>query len=80
MIISSCSSPQSQENTTETNQAVSEMIFPDQDWQTVTPESQRIDAEKLEEAVQYLADHCFEDKVEELMIIRNGYVIYQGDS
>ncbi|MEM9832266.1 MAG: serine hydrolase [Bacteroidota bacterium] len=79
-IISSCSSPQTQDNTTETNQAALEMIFPGKDWQTATPESQGINSEKLEEAVQYLADHCFEDKVEELMIIRNGYLIYQGDS
>jgi CubicO group peptidase (beta-lactamase class C family) len=78
--IYSCSSPQPQKNTAETNQTTAEMIFPDEDWQTATPESQGIDSEKLEEAVQYLADHCFEDKVEELMIIRNGYVIYQGDS
>ncbi len=75
----SCSSPQTQQNT-EAIQTTSEMIFPDEDWQTATPESQGLDAEKLEEAVQYLAYHCFEDKVEELMIIRNGYVIYQGDS
>ncbi|WKN46264.1 serine hydrolase domain-containing protein [Tunicatimonas pelagia] len=80
IILSSCSPPQPQENATETTPATSEMIFPDEDWQTATPESQGIDAEKLEESVQYLADHCFDDKVEELMIIRNGYVIYQGDS
>ena len=56
------------------------MVFPAQDWQTASPESQGFDRQKLEDAVQHLADYCFEDKVEELVIIRNGYLIYQGDS
>ena len=56
------------------------MIFPDPDWQTASPASQGFDSARLEEAVRYLAEHCFDDQVEELIIIRNGYLIYQGDS
>ncbi len=68
---------QAAENTTN---AAPPIVFPVADWETATPESQGFDAQKLEQAVQYLAEHCFEDKTEELMIIRNGYLIYQGDS
>ena len=78
--LGSCSSPSSSQNPPEVPPPTTEMIFPNPDWQTATPASQGFDSAALEEAVQYLADHCFEDKVEELMIIRNGYLIYRGDS
>ena len=73
-----CSSPQS--SPPEAGQSVSVMTFPDERWPTASPEDQGFDAQKLEDAVRYLADHCFEDQTEELMIICNGYLIYQGDS
>jgi CubicO group peptidase (beta-lactamase class C family) len=73
-----CTAPQASPN--EINEPTPEMIFPVEDWQTAAPESQGFDTQKLEEAVQYLAEHCYDDQVEELMIIRNGYLIYQGDS
>ena len=78
-IISGCSSS-SQSAKDQPLESTSEMVFPAEDWQTATPASQGFDAKKLEEAVQYLAEHCYEDQVEELMIIRNGYLIYRGDS
>ena len=80
VLLSRCASPQSREAPSETAQSASEMIFPNSDWQVASPASQGFDSARLEEAVQYLAEHCFEDKVEELMIVRNGYLIYQGDS
>ncbi len=78
--LGSCTNPRSEQRTPEMMQRTSTMTFPAEDWPTATPERQGFDPKKLEAAVQYLADHCFEDKVEELMIIRNGYLIYQGDS
>ena len=68
------------QETFKTTQITNAMIFPGEDWLTATPERQGFDPTKLKAAVQYLADHCLEDKAEELMIIRNGYLIYQGDS
>ncbi len=80
ILLVSCSSPQSPQSPLETVRPTSAMVFPANDWHTATPESQGFDPQKLEDAVQHLAGYCFEDKVEELMIIRNGYLIYQGDS
>jgi CubicO group peptidase (beta-lactamase class C family) len=55
-----------------------QMVFPGVDWQTVTPESQDIDSALLNQAVNYLTNQSNENGTDELMIIRNGYVVYQG--
>lgn len=54
-------------------------VFPGNDWQTASPESQRVDAAKLDEAIHFLKDNSGGDGVSELVIIRNGYLIWQGD-
>lgn len=58
----------------------SESIFPIEDWQTATPESQGIDSKKLNEAIEYLKENSGKDGVRELVIIRNGYLVWQGDN
>ena len=58
--------------------ASSEMIFPGERWQEATPEAQNVDSAKLEAAVSYLKDHSGSDGVKELVIIRNGRLIWKG--
>jgi CubicO group peptidase (beta-lactamase class C family) len=58
--------------------AASEMTFPGERWQEVSPESQGVDSARLETAVSYLKDHCGSDGVTELLIIRNGCMIWKG--
>jgi len=54
------------------------MVFPGQDWQQARPEAQGIDSAKLKEAVSYLESNSGSDGVKELVIIRNGYMIWTG--
>ncbi|MBL7185046.1 MAG: serine hydrolase [Phycisphaerae bacterium] len=54
------------------------MVFPGEDWQQVKPEAQGLDSAKLEQAVSYLKDNSGSDGVKELVIIRNGYMIWKG--
>jgi len=54
------------------------MVFPGQDWQQVRPEARGVDSAKLKQAVSYLEANSGSDGVKELVIIRNGYVIWKG--
>jgi CubicO group peptidase (beta-lactamase class C family) len=54
------------------------MTFPGEQWREVTPESQGVDSAKLNEAISYLKDHSGSDGVTELVIIRNGCMIWKG--
>ncbi len=56
------------------------MVFPDRQWQEATPESQGLDAARLERAVAYLKDNSGKDGVTELVIVRNGYLILNGSN
>jgi len=59
--------------------AVSEaMVFPGKDWRETRPETQEVDSAKLKEAVSYLEKHSGSDGVKELVIIRNGCMIWKG--
>ena len=58
--------------------AAPEMTFPGRQWQEVKPESQGVDSAKLDEAVSYLKGHSGPDGVTELVIIRNGCMIWKG--
>jgi len=55
-----------------------QMVFPTENWQQVTPESQGVDSDKLATAARYLSEHSGPDGVKELVIIRNGYLIWKG--
>jgi CubicO group peptidase (beta-lactamase class C family) len=57
-----------------------ERIFPAKEWEEATPESQGVDSAKLREALVYLAENSGSDDVKEVVIIRNGYLIWKGDS
>ena len=56
----------------------SSVVFPGERWQTATLESQGVDATKLCDALDYL--HANSDGIgtDETVIIRNGYLIWQG--
>jgi CubicO group peptidase (beta-lactamase class C family) len=53
-------------------------VFPGAQWQEATAESQGIDSKKLKAAISYLEDNFGRDGVKELVIIRNGYLIWKG--
>jgi CubicO group peptidase (beta-lactamase class C family) len=55
-----------------------QMIFPRGTWQTATPESVLVDSQKLQAAIQYLDQTA--DSIEEMLIVRNGRVIWQGNN
>jgi CubicO group peptidase (beta-lactamase class C family) len=54
------------------------MTFPEEHWQEAKPEAQGIDSTKLNAAVSYLKDNSGSDGVKELVIIRNGVMIWKG--
>jgi len=54
------------------------MVFPGQSWQETEPEAQGVDSNKLKAAVSYLKDNSGSDGVKELVIIRNGRMIWKG--
>lgn len=56
----------------------SDMAFPGADWEAVRPESQGVDARKLEEAIALLRSHAPRDGVGELAIVRHGRLIHAG--
>ncbi|MHC4580610.1 MAG: hypothetical protein ACYS14_04080 [Planctomycetota bacterium] len=56
------------------------MVFPGEDWQQVKPEAQGVDSAKLKAAVSYLENNSGSDGVKELVIIRNGYMVWKGPS
>ncbi len=55
-------------------------VFPSTEWVEKTPEALGVNGEKLQVALDYLASESGEDGLEEVFIVRNGYVIYKGDS
>ena len=56
------------------------MVFPSDVWNEKTPEELDVDSDKLHVALNYLASESGEDGLEEVFIVRNGYLIYKGDS
>jgi len=54
------------------------MVFPGKDWEEATPESQGMDSAKLNAAISYLKNNSGRDGVRELVIIRNGYMVFKG--
>jgi len=54
------------------------MNFPEEHWQETKPETQGVDSAKLKTAVSYLKDNSGSDGVKELVIIRNGSMIWKG--
>ena len=55
-----------------------QVVFPDGEWQEATPESQGVDSVKLNEAIDYLHADSGGVGAAELVIVRNGYIIWKG--
>ncbi len=56
------------------------MIFPKEEWRESVPEAQGVDPEKLDAAAEYLKNNSGKDGVEQLVVIRNGYMIWKGSN
>ncbi|HKZ68028.1 MAG TPA: serine hydrolase domain-containing protein, partial [Chitinophagaceae bacterium] len=56
------------------------MVFPGTDWEIRTPESQGVDSAKLNEAINYLHANSGGAGASEVVMIRNGYMIWKGSN
>ncbi|MEM9723352.1 MAG: serine hydrolase [Bacteroidota bacterium] len=57
-----------------------EMSFPMNKWMRTDPASLGLNIVKVDSALAFLQSKSFEDGIEEVLIIRNGYILYEGDS
>ena len=55
------------------------MAFPGKVWAEGTPESQGVDPARLRGALDRLAKRCGRDGVRQLVVVRNGTIIWKGD-
>lgn len=55
-------------------------IFPRAEWLESTPEAQHLHPEMFEQALHTLKSFCREDGLDQTLIIRNGYIVFKGDS
>ena len=56
------------------------MAFPGQSWEEVSPEAEKLDAAKLKQAVRHLEANTGKDGARELVIVRNGRMVWCGDN
>ncbi len=52
--------------------------FPNPDWATATPKAKGLDEAKMLDALDYLKAKSFQDGIGEVLIIRDGEVVYEG--
>ena len=57
-----------------------EMTFPGAQWEEVTPEAAGLDSIRLKEAVRHLEANTGGDGARELVIVRNGKIVWRGDN
>lgn len=62
------------------SQGESRAVFPGAEWEQATPESQGIDSAKLKAAIEYLHAHAGPDGARELVVVRNGRLIWAGEN
>jgi len=60
--------------------AAEELVFPSASWDEADPESQGFDPSKLNDALSYLSANSGGDGISEVVIIRNGYMIWKGNN
>ncbi len=56
------------------------MHFPGREWSVVKPEAEALDSAKLQAAVDFLKANAGRDGVCQLLIVRNGRVVWEGDA
>ncbi|MCM5663402.1 serine hydrolase domain-containing protein [Galbibacter mesophilus] len=61
-------------------QELPEMTFPTESWEEKSPKELGVDKSAMLDALDYLKSESGKDGLEEVMIIRNGYLIHSGDS
>jgi CubicO group peptidase (beta-lactamase class C family) len=54
-------------------------VFPGEEWIINDPEDQGVDPIRFQEALDYLESHSLHNGNREVVIIRNGYLIYAGE-
>ncbi len=63
------------------NQSVAQaQAFPGEQWQTAAPASQGVDADGLQKAIDYLRANTGGTGTDEMVIVRNGFLIWRGPS
>ena len=60
------------------NATLNAAVYPGDDWASKTPEQMGVDRDALNRAVQKIRDYSGSDSADEVLIIRDGYVIYSG--
>ena len=55
-------------------------VYPGLSWERTTPASQGVDGDTLRAALDFLAGHCGENGLDEVLVIRRGRVLWAGDS
>jgi CubicO group peptidase (beta-lactamase class C family) len=55
------------------------MVFPGKEWEVVKPEEEGLDADRLRAAVEVLKEKVGRDGANELVIVRRGRIVWQGD-
>lgn len=62
-----------------TTSFAAEMIFPKAHWEETLPQSQSLDETKLAAAIDYLRQNSGRDGVKEVVIVRNGRLVWKGN-
>ncbi len=57
-----------------------EIIFPGESWKMCGPEEVGLSRDSLTKALGYLSSYCGDDGLDQTMVIKNGYVVFSGDS
>ncbi len=60
------------------NRSTDSMVFPEKDWEISPPRRQGIDPQAMAKAVAHLEKNAGRDGVNQLLIIRNGYLVHHG--
>lgn len=60
--------------------SLADEVFPEEDWQYRSAQELDIDSVKMYQAIAYLEDHFLADGIQEMIIIKDGYAIFKGDS
>ena len=61
-------------------QSTGAVVFPGEVWAAATPQSRGLDPRRLDSALAFLARHSGADQLDETLVVRDGYVVWAGDS
>lgn len=62
------------------NESTNDEVFPVSGWDYKSPQNLGIDSLKMYQAIAYLEENFLGDGIHEMIIIKDGYAIFQGDS